>query len=664
MSDSRIDYQPLRAHAPDSPSHHRFPDSPDSPRHPTRPIDDDNDDDGLNASETQGLVGLHERDLIERLGQQQDHGHEDNDEAGHMGISNTQFSMLQSSLSLFPTLTPLVGGLLVERYGTGPSSIVFTTIVIIGQIIVLLGCWISSIKVMIAGFCLFGLGAAPITIIQETIWVRYFKKKGLALVMAMGLTIGKVTGFLGLATAVPLTSLPPFGFVTPFVVALAVSVVAWFMNIMFLVFQKKPREDADAMTKITILLKSKRTNLGLRQVYGFSTMLWTMFTISFLVGASWNPFLHQASNLVKHRYGLSDKEAAWESSVILAIPPVIYPFLGTFIDHAGKRGWLLMVNALLLIATYVVLMIPYSVVPIPPTVPMLLFSMSLAIGTLCLLTTVPILTKHVPTGLGLHRSIDNIGGTLFGTVAGMLQDSSRGRDDGDTGYFFDRLYHRFFPIPVDQAEQEHEDIQLLGMFLVVALAMLVACTVFVWGDYHWTDGEGGKTGLVNGVHNTGGHHHHDSNDSIQRNSRLGDNIRRRSTEVLRAMTMEPLFELGDELDAEEVSVAELGSQGHENQESPPATRRTPLETLDHRDLHQTGYDRQGRGQDHSRAEFLDDRVDGESQDETGEPRYGVHIESGDEEIPKHKIAQAHFWIGVWTVLLLTSWAVFAVGMSR
>jgi hypothetical protein len=73
-----------------------------------------------------------------------------------MGISNTQFSMLQSSLSLFPTLTPLVGGLLVERYGTGPSSIVFTTIVIIGQIIVLLGCWISSIKVMIAGFCFFG----------------------------------------------------------------------------------------------------------------------------------------------------------------------------------------------------------------------------------------------------------------------------------------------------------------------------------------------------------------------------------------------------------------------------------------------------------------------------------------------------------------------------
>jgi len=51
---------------------------------------------------------------------------------------------------------PLIGGLLVERYGTGPSSIVFTTIIIAGQSIVILGCWTYSVKVMIIGYCLFG----------------------------------------------------------------------------------------------------------------------------------------------------------------------------------------------------------------------------------------------------------------------------------------------------------------------------------------------------------------------------------------------------------------------------------------------------------------------------------------------------------------------------
>ena len=73
-----------------------------------------------------------------------------------MGISNTQFSLLQSSLTLFPTIIPLLGGILVERYGTGPSSIVFTSIVILGQVIVILGCWTYSVKIMIVGYCLFG----------------------------------------------------------------------------------------------------------------------------------------------------------------------------------------------------------------------------------------------------------------------------------------------------------------------------------------------------------------------------------------------------------------------------------------------------------------------------------------------------------------------------
>ena len=209
------------------------------------------------------------------------------------------------------------------------------------------------------------------------------------------------------------------------------------------------------------------------------------------------------SNIVKHRYGLDDEQAAWQASIILAVPLIIYPFLGTFIDHAGKRAWMLLITAGLLIGTHVLLLIPYSAIPIPPTVPMLLFALSLSLGTLSIVTSMPVLTKHVPTGLGLHRSIDNIGATLFGTVSGMMQDFSGviGPDgETDTENFFDRLYHHFFPVHVDEALQEKEDTRLLGLFLAVAILTFIACSIFVWGDYHWTDGEGGKTGLVNGVY--------------------------------------------------------------------------------------------------------------------------------------------------------------------
>ncbi|CAO3574346.1 unnamed protein product [Mortierella alpina] len=690
MSNARIDYQPLKSEAQHSPSYHRSPD---------HRLSEDYDN-----SEIQELVSPSEREFIDHHQRLQrldaSSGSQDNqihDEAAqkairmqaffcaamlgisshytmhmtgplkdvlkeNMGISNTQFSLLQSSLTLFPTIIPLLGGILVERYGTGPSSIVFTSIIILGQVIVILGCWTYSIKIMIVGYCLFGLGAAPITIIQETMWVRYFKKRGLALVLALGMTSGKLAGFLALATSVPLTTLQPFAFVTPFVVSLFISIVAWAMNILFLMLLKKPKEGTDTMTKITILLKAKRTHLGWREVYGFSSMFWTLLTISFLVGASWNPFMHQASNIVKHHYGLDDEQAAWVASIILAVPLIIYPFLGTFIDLAGQRAWLLLVTAGLLICTHLLLLIPYTSLPIPPTIPMLLFALSLSLGTLSIVTSMPVLTKHVPTGLGLHRSIDNIGATLFGTIAGMLQDVSP--TESETEGVFDRLFHHFFPKEVDLAQQEREDVHLLGMFLVVAILTFVACSIFVWGDYKWTDGEGGRTGLVNGIYGKTG--------AVRtKKSRSRWNRRRRSHEVLEAMTMEPLFELADASDAEEVSMTEISSSttavasnGHGSTSPDPGLTREPLAVNSRAfdALLQTPVpNSQRRG---VTASDEDDSGEDESDEEGEDERFGVRIDSGEDEVPRFKKAQAHFWIMTWSVLLVTSWAIFGVGISR
>lgn len=289
---------------------------------------------------------------------------------------------------------------------------------------------------------------------------------------------------------------------------------------------------------------------------------------------------------------------------------------------------------------------------------MLLFAISLSLGTLSIVTSMPVLTKHVPTGLGLHRSIDNIGATLFGTVSGMMQDFSRVDPDGEseTENFFDRLYHKFFPVQVDLALQEREDVQLLGMFLSVALLTFIACAVFVWGDYHWTDGEGGKTGLVNGIYGR------QKDSTPRRKRRRRSQHHRRSHEVLEAMTLEPIFEL-DEQDAEEVSMAEIGSSTMSFHSSNQTTSRMEASPDMGRlsDAGAYGRDRHGRGAD---EDHDSDSEDEDSQDDSGDERFGVRIESGDDEIPRHKKLQAHFWIMVWTALLLCSWAVFGIGISR
>ncbi|RUP09022.1 hypothetical protein BC936DRAFT_140105 [Jimgerdemannia flammicorona] len=109
-----------------------------------------------------------------------------------LGATNAQFSLLQSSLTLFPTILPLVGGIFVERFGAGPSSIAFSSFILLGQVLVLLATWTGNVNGMVGGFMIFGIGSGPIVTVQETILINFFKGQGLSLALGVGLMSGKI----------------------------------------------------------------------------------------------------------------------------------------------------------------------------------------------------------------------------------------------------------------------------------------------------------------------------------------------------------------------------------------------------------------------------------------------------------------------------------------
>ena len=73
-----------------------------------------------------------------------------------LDLTNTQFSLLAASLTLCNTVIPIVSGLLVARFGTTRSSLVITTIILIGMIIFTAASWNGRVGFMIAGFIVFG----------------------------------------------------------------------------------------------------------------------------------------------------------------------------------------------------------------------------------------------------------------------------------------------------------------------------------------------------------------------------------------------------------------------------------------------------------------------------------------------------------------------------
>ena len=114
---------------------------------------------------------------------------------------------------LVDTWTPLVGGLITSVMGTAISSILATTLILLGQALLLFGRWQGHLATMVSpppvlsptapsddttyyqawGCFLFGLGTSPLAVVQETIICRFFDRKGLGISLALGLVAGKLS---------------------------------------------------------------------------------------------------------------------------------------------------------------------------------------------------------------------------------------------------------------------------------------------------------------------------------------------------------------------------------------------------------------------------------------------------------------------------------------
>ena len=90
----------------------------------------------------------------------------------------------------------------------------------------------ESVRLMALGMFIFGLGVSPLSVVQESIVVRFFKNHGLGLSMAFGLVVGKASSFAAARTSYPLSE--HFGSRAPFYAATGLAALSVAMNLVYL----------------------------------------------------------------------------------------------------------------------------------------------------------------------------------------------------------------------------------------------------------------------------------------------------------------------------------------------------------------------------------------------------------------------------------------------
>ena len=127
-------------------------------------------------------------------------------------------------------------------------------------------------------------------------------------------------------------------------------------------------------------------------------------------------------------FGKEDGQAASIASIAQFLPIFTAPVQGLVHDRFGHRKHALILAAFIFSVSTLILT-PHLYSYFPPWTSMLLFSISLTLGPVALVSSIPIVlpAEFVGTGLGFYKSAMNVGITFFDILVGRLQDRSHGK---------------------------------------------------------------------------------------------------------------------------------------------------------------------------------------------------------------------------------------------
>ncbi|KAG1325743.1 hypothetical protein G6F62_008382 [Rhizopus arrhizus] len=341
------------------------------------------------------------------------------------GITNSQYGVIQSSVALVNTVLPVIGGIFIDAFGTIPGAFITTLLITSGNVLVALSAHSKNFHMMVFGRILYGIGSGTVVIVQETILSQWFRGRSLAAVVALMLTVSRLASFCAQATVIPIANWTGwYGYGLWFSASLCIfSMIVTFAYIYLL---RTVSNTAIRCRKQIEVIKRKKSFSWHKLMY-LPHSFWLIASMEFMLGGGWGCFLHINSEYVKMKFSFSNASAAATASVAQILPVILMPFLGVCVDRYGKRTWMMIGSGLSMLLSLLIL----EYTSTPPLLGMLLFSVSLSLGPVGLVSSVPVILplSLIGTGMGLIKSGTNIGAAIFDISTGLLQDA-----DPNKGY--------------------------------------------------------------------------------------------------------------------------------------------------------------------------------------------------------------------------------------
>ena len=349
-----------------------------------------------------------------------------------LGAARGTVGAMYTVYSVAAVISVLIGGFLIDRLGTRKASMIFSSLVFIGAMIV---AFADNLTLLVIGRFIFGAGAEPQVVAQSAILSRWFKGKELALSFGIALTVSRMGTLFSFNTGELISSYFG-GYRYALIAAMIFCLVSLISNLVYVFMDRrgeKVMELADESAEEKIVLKD---------VKEFKPAFWHIAMLCVLFYSAIFPFTALSTDFFVDKWGIARiaetsggffykvfnnfthmfNTAGGISSIIIFASMVLAPFAGHFVDKIGKRASLMIIGSIIMIPSYLIMGFTNSY----PAFPMIILGAAFVLVPAAMWPAIPLIVKkhQVGTAFGLITFIQNIGLAAFPYFNGLLRDAT------------------------------------------------------------------------------------------------------------------------------------------------------------------------------------------------------------------------------------------------
>ena len=269
-----------------------------------------------------------------------------------LGFTDANIGTLYSVYSIAAVIILLLGGVIIDKYGTVKSTILFAAICTFAAI---LNAVSSDFTVMLVARFLLGIGSEPLIVAITTALAKWFKGKELSFAFGINLTIAR----LGSVSAdwSPTWAKGAYdGWQGPLVIAALIGVIVLVSALVYGALEKI------ASRRYQLGGAGETDKLVLSDFFLFSRSFWFVVLLCVTFYSAIFPFRSFAIKFFIDSWELTRELAGQYNSVLPLAAMIATPLFGLLVDKIGKRALFMAVGAFLLMPVY--LMMAYHVAPL------------------------------------------------------------------------------------------------------------------------------------------------------------------------------------------------------------------------------------------------------------------------------------------------------------